>query len=580
VYKRQVGREVLFQSEFIALNKHIIGGGTFSSNLILWNESGYFDINSEKKPLLHLWSLGVEEQFYIAWPLLLTFAFQRGFSLATLTIGIAFISFSFSIYLLNIGERTELFYSPLSRSWELMIGALLAQVNIDFRAVQYKYKERLSSSISILGIVLILIAGFSFTKQLAYPGWAALLPVVGALFLIVAGRDALVNKLVLSNKVLVYIGLISYPLYIWHWPILSFINILFGASSNVIRGAGICVAFALALITYKWIEIPIRTGKLASASYLLVISLIFVVLLAGVSGINEKKLYIERDFLIENSISLSGSDGGDMGFAVKGCELITGLKVNLLPDCRTDSRGNIKFAILGDSKASALFPGLIRFASSDGGWILMGGAGSQGSPVPILSDDPDYTGVQTSAKFAINSLQNNESIKVVLIVVAARSIFKLKNEHSIEDMPYSNKYSSAYNGFRESVVKLLDSGKKIIFLIDNPTLKDPTSCIPRIISVPLLGKFNSQDHQAGCMITFEDHLFLSSQYRKLLYNLAEIDPERISVVDSNADFCMESGYCTIAKEGRLLYSYTDHISDYASGIVAKRINTRISEINR
>lgn len=245
------GWQTMLAEDLTQLAKHVFGGATFSSNLVLWQEAGYFDKASEAKPLLHLWSLGIEEQFYILWPALMWLAWKQRVSPMVLIAVTAFASF-----VLNVnGVRTSptaTFYSPLSRSWELLFGAALA-----YRAPAAGPRQR--NVMSIVGVALILFACWRLTAASRFPGWWALLPSVGACLLIAAGPAAWVNRVLLSGRVMVGIGIISFPLYLWHWPLL----VLGGEAvpAGDLGRAGLLLGAAiLAWATYQFVEQPIRLG--------------------------------------------------------------------------------------------------------------------------------------------------------------------------------------------------------------------------------------------------------------------------------------------------------------------------------
>ena len=267
----------LLPGEYKQLGKHIAGGSGFISNFILWNESGYFDNAAETKPLLHLWSLGIEEQFYIAWPLLAWIAWETRLRFLYLTIAIALLSF-----LLNVRETgintVNAFYLPDTRFWELMLGSILAIIssrqdtatgpaNTSFalpalsRFRQVLDSPQSRSLQSILGVILIATGLFAITKKSNFPGWWALLPAAGAVLVISAGSGAWLNRTVLSNPLLVWIGLISYPLYLWHWPLLSYSRIMEGGMPSAPqRMVLIASSFLLAWLTYRFVERPVRSG--------------------------------------------------------------------------------------------------------------------------------------------------------------------------------------------------------------------------------------------------------------------------------------------------------------------------------
>jgi peptidoglycan/LPS O-acetylase OafA/YrhL len=252
---------VLLPEDFRQLGKHIAAGAGFVSNFAFWSEASYFDAAADTKPLLHLWSLGIEEQFYIVWPLLLSLAWGRRWRPLALTLAILFCSFALNV----VTSRTDpvaAFYSPATRFWELLVGCCLAYVT-----VQGLDRRKGGDLRSALGLALIAVATIALDRESTFPGWLALLPTVGALLVISAGPQAWLNRTLLSNRVMVWFGLISFPLYLWHWPILSFVRIV-GESEHPpreIRVAAVLASIVLAGLTYRFVERPIRFGAYGSA---------------------------------------------------------------------------------------------------------------------------------------------------------------------------------------------------------------------------------------------------------------------------------------------------------------------------
>ena len=231
---------VLLPDEYKQFGKHVAGGAGFVSNFMFWIESGYFDNAAKTKPFLHLWSLGIEEQFYIIWPLLLWIAWKQRLNLLIITLLVMLISFALNITRVNSEHLDAAFYSPQTRFWELLVGSVLAYFNLHKQAYYSKLtlleawfdkrvgpliylhqsnpKNTLLNLLSFLGATLILISILLISKENSFPGWWALMPTAGAFLIILAGNKAWLNRAVLSHRSFVWFGLISFPLYLWHWP--------------------------------------------------------------------------------------------------------------------------------------------------------------------------------------------------------------------------------------------------------------------------------------------------------------------------------------------------------------------------
>ena len=264
----------MVQAEYKGLEKHIAGGSLFSLNFMLWTEDGYFDVPSAFKPLLHLWSLSIEEQFYLAWPAIVYFSWRRRVNVLSIALAVLVGSFVYNLEYAGVG-RSGLagFYLPQYRFWELAAGAVLACIDLRHARTAAKARVRPSSQSLVrralpdvmawTGFALVLAAEIWLNARTIYPGWRAIIPTTGAFLLIAAGMSAWLNRHVLSRKGLVYIGLISCPLYLWHWPMLSFVRLTeSGAPSSTTIGLAVALAFVLASLTYHLIERPLRQAKL------------------------------------------------------------------------------------------------------------------------------------------------------------------------------------------------------------------------------------------------------------------------------------------------------------------------------
>lgn len=591
---------VLLADEYKQLGKHIAAGASFVSNFALLNEAGYFDNSADTKPLLHLWSLGIEEQFYIVWPLLLWFAWKRKLNLLTITIVVAIATFILNLKGIK-QDMVATFYSPHTRFWELLSGSLLAWItlykNDSFSKVKSKlnfclsriiYSEKqeldgntLANVFSGVGL-LLLVYGFSqINKELSFPGKWALVPVLGAVLIISAGSKAWFNRTILSHKVVVWFGLISFPLYLWHWPILSFARIIESETpSRNIRIIAVLLSIVLAWVTYILVERPLRLPKHGKAKVVVLTTFMVIVGYIGYTVYQLEGFVFRTVNKINISIN-SGNDGGDGGNMVDECGIKDETIRKLFNVCAKDKRGVAHFALLGDSKAAALYTGLVRTSDEDARWLFIGGNSAHGSPVPLLSADPDPKRPLTN--YAIEAILSNNDIQTVVLVTAIRKIFVLSDGVKsgniatydytyLKNLSSSNRFNDAFIELDRVVEKFVLKGKKVVLVVDNPALPNPQDCINRKTSFEFINQYFSKSKN-DCylpMVTYESQIKI---YRELLNKVQLAHPDSVRIFDPTDIYCdNSSGLCEAIKNGRLMYSYTDHISDYASGLVGHKLN--------
>ncbi|ACI93004.1 acyltransferase 3 [Afipia carboxidovorans OM5] len=244
---------------FRTLGLNVAASAGFVANIALWLQQDYFAQSAEFNPLLHIWSLGVEEQFYLVWPLILMMLAVRR-SAIPVAVGLAGLSFVVNV-VQSGNDPVSAFFLPFSRFWELGAGAVLALLHA--RAGRPVLEREWAGWV---GLLLLAVAMVVIDRDRAFPGWWALLPVAGATLLIAAGENARPNRVFLSQPALVYIGLISYPLYLWHWLLLVFARIIrFQKEPTFIMSIGLILAAGvLAHLTYRFVERPIRSaGRLS-----------------------------------------------------------------------------------------------------------------------------------------------------------------------------------------------------------------------------------------------------------------------------------------------------------------------------
>lgn len=536
-----VGWFALLADQYGPLGKHVAAGAGFVSNLVSWNESGYFDTAADAKPLLHLWSLGIEEQFYIVWPLILWAAWRLRTNVLVWTLAMVAGSFAWNAWLVRTDAVAD-FYSPLSRFWELGCGAALAGLTI-----RYNIANRAPSGAthlqSCIGAGLLGTGFLTITAASPFPGWWALLPTLGAVTLIAAGPGAWINRYVLASRPLVWVGLISYPLYLWHWPILSFIRILDAERpSRVVRLVAIGVAILLAWGTYRWIERPVRSGVGKRST---TVALAGALLAMGIAGY---ACFATGGFPFRASATAPVLNAGDVGHAAfyrysadhfTPCEAVdirAGAEAwENIPRCFQSRPGAVDVAIVGDSHAEHLFIGLAEALPQANVVFYLK------SSVPVAAN-PAYQSI-------FRTVLADPHIRTVVLSAWWTLRF---GELQAGVTPEA--------ALRATVEPLLAAGKMVWLADDVPNFSfDPRLCK---YAATLLRTYKCSDPAD----------FYGKQlagYASLFADFARGDP-RLKILDLAKHFC-DGTTCTMARDGRLLYRDSDHLNVTGSQELGRRL---------
>ena len=338
----------MLPAAYAQLSADVFASAAFFSNIALLLQSGYFDIESGKKPLLHLWSLGIEEQFYLFWPLILMLTARLRLQILVVASVIGLASFVLNVALIG-SNPVATFYLPFTRAWELLAGAVLA-----CSWNQISQTSRASNRRAAIGLLLIAAAAGLLDTKSAFPGWWAVLPVAGGALLLSAPA-AWFCRYLLASPPMVWIGLISYPLYLWHWPLLVFFGIVkFGPLTLPERELILLLSTLLAWLTYWLVESPFRFGR---PSQLKLAGLCAgMVLVAAAGGVVVQGRGF--DFRLPAEIrQMADVRTESSKWRVHECLLDLGREMSFAESCVDRDRRPL-LLIWGDSTAGALLPGL------------------------------------------------------------------------------------------------------------------------------------------------------------------------------------------------------------------------------
>ncbi len=545
----------LLSDEYQQLGKHIFGAATFTNNFILWNESGYFDNDTSTKPLLHLWSLSIEEQFYFLWPVLLWSVYKWKIHLGKVLL---FLTISFTILHFYIfhPDRVAAFFAPYARFFELLVGASVAYKHLHTKTKNISSLYKIfKSAQSFIGLGLILTGIQIITKESHFPGYYALLsPVLGSALIIDSPKESILNKYLFSNKALVWIGLISYPLYLWHWPLLSFGNIIASQMPSLsLRIALVTSAILLASLTYYLIEKPIRLKSTKKSEH----KALFLILCILILGLVGAIIYIAKG--VENrkaSVAIEINQGDT------GQEILSNYLYDNFYSCepkiifdeavvwkkitrcfQSKKNAPIDIAIIGDSHAEHLFTG--------------------------LAESIQNKNIVYYAKSTLPTINNIEFKNIFKYVISDKNIkIVIINAYWKQRRLEVPKNSEFYNELFVTISALLQNNKKVIITDGVPFFTfNPKQC--KYLR-PLSKKNNCT----------EDKSYFYKKYNIYYEDLNKLrNLQHLTIVNTVKLFC-DGQNCSMKKNGELLYRDSNHLNFNGSKYLASEIIKKYPDLAR
>jgi len=531
---------VLLPQEFENLGKHVAAAAAFVLNLTVWREGGYFDPAANLNPVLHLWSLGIEEQFYLVWPLVLLLLWRHRRSLAITIAALIATSFALNIVFMHTDPKGG-FYLPVTRFWELGLGCLLAALAAERPAGQ-RLASQLHLMLSVLGFALICAAALLFDSRMAFPGWAALVPAVGSMCIICAAQDNWFQRNVLSCGPLVFVGAISYPLYLWHWPLLSFATILgSGLVPAVVRVAAVALSFVLAYLVFRFVELPIRSWRLSQASGVLAAGLgtlglagLAIFTAAGISHRFGHDVHALETASRTNHYCLQ-TFGGRKDFNF----------------CKATSAARPEIIFLGDSRAQAVYEGMVTLTDNQYPMMLL----ARGGCPPVLHVRTRGKGKREASCDATWSAfvrYVRELAPRVVVIVGGGSNYVDEPGARYAGQPETIPADDlAFKEGLSDLIAALETSTSVIYVRETPTFDTPPTCFIRPIKVswgacaPLMAR-----------TTIEQRL---AAYNRAVDEIETQFPT-LTVVDSIPALC-GSKYCAQKlRSGEILYRDPLHLT--------------------
>ena len=545
-----LGWYVLLAPDFEALGRHVLGAIFFVANFQLLGDVGYFDPAAEAKPLLHLWSLAVEEQFYLTFPFMLWFAWRRRVSIPALLAGVG--AGSLLLYGWLHGQQpAAAFYLPLTRAWELMAGALL--VTRAGSGGPPFGSRRLADALSFGGCAAIVGALALRAVASSLDVFVVPLAVAGTTLVIATGPEAAANRILLARWVLVQTGLFSYPLYLWHWLLLSMLRNYAGSeggASWIPHTLG--VAAVLAWLTYRFVERPVRSGVWRPRVVAGAFGVSFAAAAVAAGLVWQQDGFPRRTGPRMRALAEFAASPHEP-FQNHACGELLGGVEGLDPDgCLSSSPSPPTIVLLGDSHAHQYYKSLARKLPATpilhiGRW----------SCLPFSSKSHQNEQCQRSMAAALDYVAGQPTVSTVVLagywnyLMAGR--FVGNNVDYREVAPVAPEEVDVFlRTGHEAIESLRAAGKHVVLMLDAPNLNfDVRRCV-----------YDASGHRESlppdCALARDAFEARNASYDAVMARLIAAHPG-IDVFDPRAVLCDKSS-CNAMRDTRPLYFDSDHLS--------------------
>ncbi|EGG98726.1 O-antigen acetylase [gamma proteobacterium IMCC2047] len=548
-----LGWFLLAPEDYIELARSARSQAFFAANFFFWEETGYFDGPSELKPLLHTWSLAVEEQFYMLFPLLMVFLHKFFLTKKHLVLVVLFVaSLAASIIFVKSYPATTFYLLP-TRAWELLLGSMLALM--PFYKIRYRGLAEITS-LAGLGAIGYCVAVYN--SATVFPGLNAVLPTLGTALIIWGNshHHTFINRL-LSLQVFVWIGLISYSLYLWHWPVMAFTRYLaLGELTLIDKSLLVIISIILAYFSWKFIETPFRKKKFLQTNKKILYGAFASILAVALAGQQIRMANGVPSRLPEYAQNYAA--GAIWSKVQREC-----YKLNQAGELCRFSDGSAEQAELffwGDSHAAALLPAVIEATNKSGVLTLHASKSScpplkgEGLGGKLRKGDPKCTAFNELMVSQLESL----GIKHVLLAGAWSTYIHTEVTASTplllsEDSVISNESKNAQDTFRHHLTALLkDLQEKNIHVWIVRQIPRQNESMAHFLTKLAMKKLDT----SNVGLPLVEHQKYQALANTVLDDLAG---QNVTILDPTPLMCVD-GFCSAQKNGYSLYKDSNHLS--------------------
>ncbi len=562
---------ILFPEELKALGQSIVAIAVFASNIQFWRKTGYFEAPSELQPLLHTWSLAVEEQFYFLFPAVLVgLASSPLIRRVGVVAIIAVVSFALSVWWVNASPTSAYFLLP-SRAWELMLGAGIALM-----PPRTTHSRPVTNALMTLGLVLVGLSVCLYTDRTPFPGLAALVPCAGTALLIWAGHSDGAVKRLFDNGPTVFVGKLSYSIYLWHWPLLVLFAAWAHKSLNMLTSLEVVVIVAATLVL-SWLSLvllenPIRHKQVFQARSSIFLACGAAMALLAALGF-EGHVHDGFPGRIPADVQLIADGVHDRATSSWDCKIRSPQDVDAGRLCRMGGRDGKperpRFLLWGDSHAHALFPVVDDIAKQFG---VAGLHASHASCIPLNNVDV------LNAKWAIGCKAFNDSVIRLIDRTDLDAVFLAAFWSSYlgeGNLRYADRHDD-----EASSSAILES--QLHALIEH--LRQRNIAVFVVEEVPFPGGYyptrfaqavwrGASSDSAGMSV--EDYRARNGQFLAYIDRLNDSNLHRISPVP---DLCTDGVFCPAVVEGRSIYRDEHHLSVHGALRLAHVFRTAFGRV--